>query len=51
MKTRYELDCTDCAFQTTVVGTFAEAVDAVEAHRAEAGAGLTDHFVNVHRRD
>lgn len=47
--TRYVLDCTDCSFQTTVVGTFAEVSNAIEAHRQEQCAGPAEHFVNVHR--
>ena len=46
---RYVLECTDCSFQTTVVGTFAEVSEAIEAHREETDAGPTDHFVNVRR--
>lgn len=46
---RFVLDCTDCSFQTTVVGTFAEISAETEAHREEQDAGPTEHFVNVHR--
>jgi len=46
---RYVLDCTDCSFQTTVVGRFTAVSDVVEAHHEEQSAGPTEHFVNVHR--
>lgn len=46
---RYELDCTDCSFQTTVVGEFDEVFEDIEAHREAQFAGPTEHFVNVHR--
>ena len=46
----YELTCTDCAFETTVSGTFAEALEAIDAHRTDHDAGPTGHFVNVRRR-
>lgn len=47
---RYELDCTDCEFNTTLTGTLTEALDAGDAHRAEMDAGPTEHFTNIHRR-
>jgi hypothetical protein len=46
---RYRLDCTDCSFQATVVGTRADVSDEIDAHREEQDAGPTEHFVNVHR--
>lgn len=49
--TCYELDCTDCPFQTTVVGEFTDVIEAIDAHRAEQKIAPTDHFVNVRRLD
>lgn len=49
MSAQYELECTDCSFQTTVVGEFDEVFDVIEAHREEEYAGPTEHFVNIHR--
>lgn len=46
---RYVLECTDCSFRTTVVGTFADATATIEVHRREQRAGPTEHFVNLHR--
>lgn len=50
MEECYELDCTDCPFETTVVGEFEAVFDEIEAHRQEQGADPHAHFVNVHRR-
>lgn len=50
MTARYELECTECPFRTTVVGEFADVFDEIHAHQAERGAGPDEHFVNVHRR-
>lgn len=47
MTTRYVLDCTECQFETTVDGTLPEVQAAIEAHRSDAAAGPTEHFVNV----
>lgn len=49
VNSRYELECTDCSFQATVVGEFDEVFEDIEAHREECSAGPTEHFVNVHR--
>ena len=46
----YELECIDCAFQTTVVGEFREAIEETEAHRAEQEVAPDAHFVNIRRR-
>lgn len=43
----YELDCTDCAFETVVVGTYAEAKAKADTHRADSDAAPAGHFVNV----
>jgi len=48
--TCYELDCTDCSFETIVPGSFTEAIEEVEAHRRAEDAGSTAHFVNVCRQ-
>jgi hypothetical protein len=48
--TRYELDCVDCPFRTTVVGEFAEVFEAVDSHRADQEADPVAHFVNIYRR-
>lgn len=48
--TRYELDCTDCRFHTTITGTLTTALAAGDAHREGMDAGPAEHFVNVHRR-
>lgn len=49
VNSRYELECTDCPFQTTVDGEFDEVFDTIEAHREKQSAGPTEHFVNIHR--
>lgn len=46
---RFELDCTECSFQTTMACEFDEVFDVIEAHRDERYAGPTEHFVNIHR--
>lgn len=51
MSSQYELNCTDCPFESLVVGEFEDAIDAIEAHRREEATGPLDHFVNVHCRD
>ena len=43
----YQLSCTDCEFQTVVVGDYGTVIDEVEAHRRSQQAGPRDHFVNV----
>jgi hypothetical protein len=48
--TCYELTCTDCSFETVVVGPFPRAIEASEAHRTEHEVTPSTHFVNVHRR-
>lgn len=50
MTERYELDCTECSFRTTVTGEFTDVLDEIDAHREEQQAGPTEHFVNVNRR-
>lgn len=46
----YELACTDCPFETVVIGVFEQALTEADAHRRDREAGPRDHFVNVHRR-
>lgn len=50
MSAKFELDCIDCEFETTVVGEFADAVEAVDEHRAAVEAAPADHFVNIQHR-
>lgn len=45
----YELNCTDCSFQTVVAGEFEDVFDEIERHRKEQEADTLTHFVNVHR--
>lgn len=47
----YELTCTDCAFETSVEGSFLEALDVADAHQEKHGDPLTKHFVNLKRSD
>lgn len=42
----FELTCTDCTFETTVDGSFYDALDVADAHQEEHGVAPTDHFVN-----
>lgn len=45
----FELTCTDCTYETTVEGTFLDALDVANAHEDEHGRTHTDHFVDVTR--
>lgn len=49
MTGQFALDCTECPFETTVEGAFAEVQAVVDAHRGDVSAGATEHFVNVRR--
>lgn len=42
----FRLRCTDCSFETTVEGDSRDALDVADAHQAEHGEPLADHFVN-----
>lgn len=46
----YDLTCTDCSYEATVVGTVYEALDVADAHQAEHGDPAADHFVNLERQ-
>lgn len=43
----YKLVCTYCSFETTVEGSFLDALDIADNHQEERGAQPSDHFVNV----
>lgn len=43
----YTLECTDCAFETTVEGDYRDALDVADTHQQERGDAPTDHFVNL----
>lgn len=43
----YELRCTDCTFETTVVGSFADAFEVADSHQEGHGERSLEHFVNV----
>lgn len=42
----FRLTCTDCSFETAVDGNSRDALEEAEAHQAEYGGPLVDHFVN-----
>ncbi|WP_224335888.1 hypothetical protein [Haloprofundus halobius] len=41
----YELDCTGCSFQKTVVGGVNDVYDAIEGHRTNCGGDPLVHLV------
>lgn len=41
----YELDCSDCSFETTVEGDFYDVYEVIDDHQ-EDQEDYTDHFVN-----
>lgn len=47
----FELDCTDCSFDTTILGEYDAVRDEIDAHQQDRGAEPADHFVTVHRRE
>lgn len=45
----FELTCTDCTFETTIEGTFLDALDAADSHEAAHERGHLTHFVDIAR--
>lgn len=46
----FELDCTDCLFQTVVGGEFEDVLAEIEAPQPDQQASPPAQFVTVHRR-
>lgn len=47
----FKLTCTDCAFETTVAGSFHDALDVADDHQEKYGVAPTNHFVDLELSD